>query len=277
MNELMKPLTALLASIPVLILWYAVFAALERLSPAVAHKPLRRWVFNIATAVFYMLIGGVAAVIGGMVKAALHGGLIDLRIRNTTGILGGVAATLLFFLIFDFFYYWWHRTQHKLPALWAIHKLHHLDEGVNVSTNLRHHWLEELGRIPFIVIPMAILFDLSPQAGGAIGFVVSAWGFFFHSNLRLNLGPFSWILSAPQVHRIHHSRLTEHFDRNFAAFFPIWDVIFGSYFHPRRGEFPPTGIAGEPDVTTVLDGALLPFRTWRQALRARSARASLLR
>ena len=31
-------------------------------------------------------------------------------------------------------------------------------------------------------------------------------------------------------------------DKNFAAYFPIWDVLFGTYWHPRKGEFPPTGL-----------------------------------
>ena len=116
-----------------------------------------------------------------------------------------------------------------------------------------------------ITIPMAILFDLSPQAGGAIGFAFSAWTFFIHANLKLGLGRLSWLVDGPQVHRIHHSKLPEHFDRNFAAFFPIWDVIFGTYYHPRRGEFPPTGVTGEPQVRTLREAAWLPFRTWRQA------------
>jgi sterol desaturase/sphingolipid hydroxylase (fatty acid hydroxylase superfamily) len=117
---------------------------------------------------------------------------------------------------------------------------------------------------------MAILFDLSPGVGGAIGFVFSAWTFFIHANLKLSLGRLSWLFDGPQLHRIHHSRLLEHFDRNFAAFFPIWDVIFGTYYHPRPDEFPPTGVAGEPEVTTFRDAAWLPFRTWRQALSSQS-------
>jgi sterol desaturase/sphingolipid hydroxylase (fatty acid hydroxylase superfamily) len=139
-----------------------------------------------------------------------------------------------------------------------------MDEGINVSTNLRHHWIEDLARIPTIVIPMALLFDLSPRSGGAAGMVFAGWTYFFHSNLRLHLGRFSWVLNAPQTHRIHHSRLSEHYDKNFAAFFPIWDVIFGTYFHPRRGEFPPTGVPDEPPVSNVWDAAALPFRTWRR-------------
>jgi hypothetical protein len=119
-------------------------------------------------------------------------------------------------------------------------------------------------RVIPITVPMAILFNLSPSTGDAVGFLFAGWTFFIHANLRLQLGPLSWLFDAPQVHRIHHSRLSEHFDRNFAAFFPIWDVVFGTYFHPRRGEFPPTSIPNEPRVSNVIEGALLPFRSWWQ-------------
>jgi sterol desaturase/sphingolipid hydroxylase (fatty acid hydroxylase superfamily) len=268
MNELIQAMSALLASIPIFLAWLFVFAVLERLFPATDHKSYRGWMFNGAASVLYIAVGTLAGAagifIGEKVKDYIHGALIDLRIGNTQGIAGAVAATMLSLFVFDFFYYWWHRSQHKYPALWAIHKLHHMDEGINVSTNLRHNWLEDLGRIPTIVIPMALLFNLSPGAGGVVGFLFSAWTFFIHANLRLNLGRLSWILAGPQLHRIHHSKLPQHFDRNFAAFFPIWDVLFRTYHHPSRNEFPPTGIHDERGVDTFFDAVVLPFRTWRK-------------
>ena len=269
MSLVMQVASDFTKSLPLLALWCVVFAVLERLFPAVEHKAAKEWRFNLSVSLLYMAVGTIAAVVGGLIgeklRAGLHGGLINLKIGKIGGIARDLAATLLSLLIFDFFYYWWHRSEHKYPGLWAVHKLHHLDPGINVSTNLRHHWLEDVGRIPMITIPMAILFDLSPRAGGAIGFAFSAWTFFIHANLKLGLGRLSWLVDGPQVHRIHHSKLPEHFDRNFAAFFPIWDVVFGTYHHPRRGEFPPTGVIDEPQVTTLREAAWLPFRTWLRA------------
>jgi len=266
MNDLIQAFEGTASFLPVYVAWLAIFFAAERLFPATGHKSMRGWSFNLATTVLYLagsaLASGLGALIGTALGQRLGGGLIDLRIPRADTVPGAVAATLLFLFVYDFFYYWWHRAQHKHPSLWAIHKLHHLDEAVNASTDLRHHWLEDLGRLPTIVIPMTILFRLSPQADGVVGFLFASWTLFIHANLRLSLGRWSWVVDGPQLHRIHHSRLREHFDRNFAAFFPIWDVLFVTYFHPRRGEFPPTGVADEPAVSRVLDGALLPFRTW---------------
>ena len=269
MSLVMQVVSDFAKSLPLLALWCVVFAVLERLYPAVEHKAAKEWRFNLSVSLLYMAVGTIAAVAGGLIgeklRAGLHGGLIHLKIGKTGGIARDIAGTLLSLLIFDFFYYWYHRSEHKYPWLWAIHKLHHLDPGINVSTNLRHHWLEDVGRIPMITIPMAILFDLSPRVGGAIGFAFSAWTYFIHANLKVSLGRLSWLVDGPQLHRIHHSKLAQHYDRNFAAFFPIWDVIFGTYYHPGRGEFPPTGVIDEPQVTTLREAAWLPFRTWRGA------------
>jgi sterol desaturase/sphingolipid hydroxylase (fatty acid hydroxylase superfamily) len=269
MSHIMQVVSGFTESLVLLALWCMVFAVLERLFPAVERKAVKEWGFNLSVSVLYMTVGAIAAVVGSFIgeklRAGVHGGLINLKIGKTGSIARDLAATLLSLLIFDFFYYWWHRSEHRFPELWAIHKLHHMDPGINVSTNLRHHWLEDVGRIPMITIPMAMLFDLSPAAGGAIGFAFSAWTFFIHANLKLSLGWLSWLVDGPQLHRIHHSKLPEHFDRNFAAFFPIWDVIFGTYYHPRRGEFPATGVSDEPPVTTLRDAAWLPFRTWRRS------------
>jgi sterol desaturase/sphingolipid hydroxylase (fatty acid hydroxylase superfamily) len=280
MNDLIEGFRQTAAAVPLYLAWLLILAVAERVFPATEHKSIRGWAFNLATTVLYLvasaLAAGLSALLGEVIRAWLGGPLIDLRIRNVNTVLGTAVSTLLFLFVYDFFYYWWHRSQHRYPSLWAIHKLHHLDEGINVSTDLRHHWLEDLGRIPTIVVPMTILFNLSVGDDAVVGFLFASWTFFIHANLRLQLGRLSWLFDGPQVHRIHHSRLPQHFDRNFAAFFPIWDVLFRTYSHPRRDEFPPTGVADEPAVSRVLDGALLPFRTWYKALRTPSANSNVV-
>jgi sterol desaturase/sphingolipid hydroxylase (fatty acid hydroxylase superfamily) len=69
-------------------------------------------------------------------------------------------------------------------------------------------------------------------------------------------------VTSPQLHRIHHSRLLEHRDKNFAAYFPVWDLVFGTYFHPKWDEYPATGVHDEKDVERLADALVLPFREW---------------
>ncbi|WP_376984607.1 sterol desaturase family protein [Bosea sp. R86505] len=241
------------------------FALLERFFPAEKGQPWSAYFLNLRITAIYVVAssvwGGFAGASIAWAGAWLGLGLIDLRF-SAGGSLGlQVAAGFLSVVIADFFYYWFHRTQHTFPALWAQHKVHHLDEHLNTSTAMRHHWLEELFRIPFLAIPIAVLFKLDPGPAGLFGLLFAAWGYFIHANLRLELGPLTALLGGPQVHRIHHSRLEEHYDKNFAAFFPMWDILFGTYHRPRAGEFPPTGIEGER-VDTAREAAVIPFRIW---------------
>jgi len=91
---------------------------------------------------------------------------------------------------------------------------------------------------------------------------------FNHANIRVGFGRMSWLLTSPQMHRVHHSRLPEHQNKNYASVFSILDVLFGTYYHPRRDEFPPTGVPGERDVRTFGEALTLPFREWWQRLYA---------
>jgi sterol desaturase/sphingolipid hydroxylase (fatty acid hydroxylase superfamily) len=105
-------------------------------------------------------------------------------------------------------------------------------------------------------------------AGAVIAFFEGNWRMFNHANIRVGFGRMSWLLTSPQMHRVHHSRLPEHQNKNYASVFPIFDVIFGTYYHPRRDEFPPTGVPGAADVLTFSEALTLPFREWWQRLYA---------
>lgn len=253
--------TVAMALAPVLVPWL-VFGALEQRLPAGQLKNTRDWWFDAKLALVYRSVPIVlSGAIVWVVEIARHfngGRLIDLASERSAGAAVVVLDCLLYIAVWDFFYYWWHRAQHHWPALWAMHKLHHLDERLGVTTQMRVHWLEEIGRIPAIFLPMALLFDL-PVATGLVAMVLTVWTAFIHANLRLSLGWLGVIVVGPQVHRIHHSTQPGHADRNFSALFPIYDVLFGTYHHPRYEEFPSSGISGEADVKTLKEAAWLPF------------------
>jgi sterol desaturase/sphingolipid hydroxylase (fatty acid hydroxylase superfamily) len=71
------------------------------------------------------------------------------------------------------------------------------------------------------------------------------------------------VLNGPQYHRIHHSASPEHFDRNFAAFFPIFDFMFGTSHRPMPDEFPSTGLDTRDVPRNALEAAIWPFRSLR--------------
>src|SRR5688572_29920004 len=44
--------------------------------------------------------------------------------------------------LLDFWIYWWHRANHRIPALWRFHEVHHRDRHLDATTALRFHFGE---------------------------------------------------------------------------------------------------------------------------------------
>jgi sterol desaturase/sphingolipid hydroxylase (fatty acid hydroxylase superfamily) len=149
--------------------------------------------------------------------------------------------------------------EHRVPALWAMHSLHHSDDEMNILSSYRHFWLLKAIGIVMISFPVGLLF----KANAA---VLISWSFlsivvlFSHMNIPVGLGRGWFLLNSPQFHRIHHSSLHEHMDKNFANLFPIWDVIFGTAHRPAAGEFPPTGLYDGDIPRSVIETILWPLR-----------------
>jgi sterol desaturase/sphingolipid hydroxylase (fatty acid hydroxylase superfamily) len=85
--------------------------------------------------------------------------------------------------------------------------------------------------------------------------------------VRLQVGRASLLFCSPQVHRIHHSCLPQHFDKNFSVVFPLWDVLFGTYYSPVRNEFPPTGVPNEKEIQSFWEAQTFTLREWWKMLR----------
>lgn len=239
-------------------------------------QPEARYLFNLKYSAIYLL---AIFILGPLISAAtvsavnsLGGGhWVDLNVFGNATVPAQLATFVLFMLITDFFYYWLHRLQHKSSILWNQHEVHHSDTTMNVTTNVRHHWTEILLHALFITVPFSLLFNLTPAAAGVVATLFASWQFIIHLNARLPLGRWSWMLVGPQVHRIHHSSLPQHQDKNFAAYFPVWDVLFGTYHAPARDEYPPVGLASGERIDSVWSAAIWPFARWHQRLRGNRA------
>jgi sterol desaturase/sphingolipid hydroxylase (fatty acid hydroxylase superfamily) len=161
---------------------------------------------------------------------------------------------------YDFFYYWYHRAQHRFALLWSFHRVHHSIVQLN-CLNSYHHPLDEVFRLPFITIPLAILLKIDVPQLALLSAFVFAWGQYLHSDTRAHLGRLSPVFADNAHHRVHHSVIEQHANRNFAAFFPVWDRLFGTYQAPQRGPgLPAVGLADLPPPGSVADYLLMPFR-----------------
>jgi sterol desaturase/sphingolipid hydroxylase (fatty acid hydroxylase superfamily) len=238
---------------------------IERLRPVI-KPPVGDVVFNFSYAVLlHSFLGGFAAVavaaLAGEAVNKAGGGFFTLP-ASGRGVTGAIVA---YTVAMDFGEYIFHRAQHSIPLLWSMHSFHHSDSALNVSTTERHYWLEQTLKTVSVYPMVGLLFKANPAVIFAYS-LISGAHYFFHMNLRFGFGRHAYILNSPQYHRIHHSRMREHFDTNFAALFPIFDVIFGSYYVARADEYPATGITDRDPPSSMFEAFIWPLRdAWRPA------------
>jgi sterol desaturase/sphingolipid hydroxylase (fatty acid hydroxylase superfamily) len=130
----------------------------------------------------------------------------------------------------DFISYWVHRGRHAFGWWWEFHKQHHSATELNAITTSRFHPLDGAGIVLSTVVPVQIL-------GGTHGeSLLVLVVFAVHAGLTHSMLPWQWgrfgkyVIYSPVGHRIHHSALPEHKDKNFGALLPLWDWIFGTYY-----------------------------------------------
>ena len=141
------------------------------------------------------------------------------------------VEALVAIVLLDMGIYWQHRLFHQIPLLWAIHRVHHTDQEVDVSTAVRFHPIE-------IVLSMIIKFGFILLIGPA-SFVVIFFevllnfgALFSHANLALPKkwdAFIRWGVVTPDMHRIHHSSHPFETNSNYGFFLACWDRLFQSY------------------------------------------------
>jgi sterol desaturase/sphingolipid hydroxylase (fatty acid hydroxylase superfamily) len=149
------------------------------------------------------------------------------------------AAIPLGVIALDLVIYTQHVVFHHVPVLWRLHRMHHADLDIDVTTGVRFHPLEILLSL---AIKMVAVLALGVPALAVLIFEVllNATSMFNHSNVALppRLEPIArWIVVTPQMHQVHHSIERAETDRNFGFNLPWWDRLFGTYrAQPAAGE-----------------------------------------
>lgn len=144
----------------------------------------------------------------------------------------GTQIILVFFSI-DFLFYWQHRLFHKKP-LWNFHSLHHNPTEMHVLKGARLHFFEIFLRHLFIFGPVILLGAPHDMIVYYIT-VTNILGNLSHSNLNVKLPDFlHWVLVTPEVHHIHHAKESYLCDSNYGGFTTIYDILFGTFYHPNR-------------------------------------------
>lgn len=217
-----------------LISFFSVFALMalwEVLAPkrVLSVSKTLRWSSNIALVILNSVILRLAfpaAATGMAIYAVAHGWGLFNWLQTPAWLAISVSVILLDMLI-----YWQHVMMHHLPLLWRLHRVHHIDLDIDVTTGARFHPIE-------ILISMVIKFAAITLLGAPVlavlifEVVLNAMAMFNHSNVAL---PYMLdhslrkVLVTPDVHRVHHSVEIIETNSNYGFNLVCWDKLFATY------------------------------------------------
>ena len=196
----------------------------------------RRWPANLGIVVLNTVIVRMlfpAAAVGMALAAENQGwGLLH---QSGVPAWAAMAAGIV---LLDLAIYLQHVMFHAVPALWRLHRMHHADLDIDVTTGARFHPVE-------IVLSMLIKFaaiaalGVPPAAVVMFEVLLNATSMFNHANVRIAPAleaALRWLLVTPDMHRVHHSVERDETNSNFGFNLSLWDRLFGTYrAQPRAG------------------------------------------
>ena len=214
------------------------------------------------------------AFITGAVFAALWWTTVQWAQAHDFGVLHWFplptgARLAVAFLLIDCWMYWWHRFNHVIPFLWRLHRMHHSDAQMDVTTASRFH-IGEIALSNVLRVPVIVLLGLGLRELVLYEAAMFAVVQFHHANVALP----AWfdrtlrmVIVTPFLHKVHHSRWRRETDSNYSALFSFWDRVFRSFRmrdNPHTVQFGLQEFDGEENHT--LPGLLAtPFKQVQRA------------
>lgn len=211
----------------------SVFAAIVAWEVVAPRRPVRarlvRWPNNLALflvdVVVVRLLFPAAAVGAALVAAREDWGLLNLVTAPQW--FEGLAALA----VLDLAIYVQHVLFHRVPVLWRLHRVHHADTEVDVTTGLRFHPVEI---VLSMAIKIALVVALGAPAWAVLVFEVllNATSMFNHASGRMPAALdriLRRVVVTPDMHRVHHSVRPEETNSNYGFNVPWWDRLFGTY------------------------------------------------
>ncbi|MDF1669382.1 MAG: sterol desaturase family protein [Roseovarius sp.] len=247
---------------------FGLFAVVEACAPRrVRTQPRQtRWFTNWAIIILDALTLRLLALV---IPLLAVGAAVDAA-QNGWGLMNMITLPLWItvpfsILIFDFAIWAQHLITHKIPILWRIHRVHHADRDIDVTTAIRFHPVEIALSM---LLKIGLVYLLGPPALGIILFEIMLNGtaMFNHANIRIPLKVDAILrkfLVTPDMHRVHHSVHRYEHDSNYGFALSLWDRLFGTYIaHPEKGHENMTiGLEWQDDRPSKLGWALtLPFK-----------------
>ena len=223
-----------------------VMGLLEILIPrrALLHSKGRRWITNFAViGTGFAVVRGLALLASAVAVPLVAVAAADVASAQGWGLLNQIGwpaalELVVAVIILDFAIWTQHVISHKFPVLWRLHRVHHADVDIDVTTALRFHPIE-IGLS--MLYKVAWVLVLGPSALAVLVFEVllNACAMFSHSNIALPAGldrVLRTVLVTPDMHRVHHSTHHDEHNSNYGFNLSLWDRLFGTYTsQPRDG------------------------------------------
>jgi len=201
----------------------------------------RRWPVNFGLGLLGVLAVRLLlpwlAVDAAIWARSAHAGLLYL-LRTPAWPAAAIA-----FVGLDLVIYAQHRLMHRVGWLWRLHRVHHTDVALDVSSAVRFHPLEILFSMA-VKVAAVVTLGAAPTVVVTFEIVLSSFALATHANVALPIRldrALRWVFVTPDMHRIHHSVLHTEHDRNFGFHVSWWDRLFGSYLAAPRS--PPATLA----------------------------------
>ena len=171
---------------------------------------------------------------------------------------------VLGFLLLDYTLYIWHWLNHRTPALWRFHAVHHIDLDLDSSTGIRFHF-GELALAAGFRAAQVLLLGVDDETLRVWQQCLLLSVIFHHSNVDLPIDVerrLQAVIVTPRMHGIHHSTRAEETNTNFSSLLSCWDRMHRSLRLDVPQSAITIGIAGflEPADVTLERSLTLPFR-----------------
>jgi sterol desaturase/sphingolipid hydroxylase (fatty acid hydroxylase superfamily) len=213
---------------------FGLFAVVEAVLPRrVRTQPRsRRWLTNWSFTVLNTLTLRAMAFAMPLlaVGAAVDAGQNGWGLLNWLGLPIWVEIAVAI-LILDFAIWAQHLITHKIPVLWRLHRVHHADRDIDVTTAIRFHPIEIALSM---LLKIGLVYALGPSALAVVLFeiILNGTALFNHANIALPTSidrVLRLVLVTPDMHRVHHSTHRHEHDSNYGFSLSIWDRMFGTY------------------------------------------------
>ena len=193
------------------------------------EKRLKQWPINLSISVlntlclkvvFPLLAIDVAYYVSNNAIGLFNNFLID-----------PILVIVLSLFMLDLLIYAQHVMMHRLPLLWRLHRMHHTEIGLDVTTAVRFHPIEIVISM-IIKILFVLLFGIPVIAVIIFEILLNGLSLFNHSNIllpRFLEKMLNKIIITPEIHWIHHSVIPKETNSNYGFNLSIWDKIFGTY------------------------------------------------